>query len=44
LEALSHHVVFYIDVEVGWHLITLILFSTNVSSYIYSVAEIMPNP
>jgi hypothetical protein len=43
MEALSHHVVFSLDVEVEWHLIALILISTYVLIFLYYTAQSMPN-
>jgi len=43
LEALSHHVVFYLGVEVEWHLIALILISTHALIFLYYEAETVPN-
>jgi len=43
LEALSHHVVFYLGVEVEWHLIALILIPTHALIFLYYEAETMPN-
>jgi len=36
-------VVFYLGVEVEWHLLALILISTHVLIFLYYEAETMPN-
>jgi len=41
LEALGHHVVFILGVEVEWHLLALILILTL--GFIFITAEIVPN-